>query len=108
VRIAYPPNPARTPRIWRLALLGLGWLLIAAAPVVGVFPGPGGLLVAAAGVALLLKHSAWAKRAYVRAKRRWPRSGHRLDCLMRRASALRRRALGNPHPVRAKERRRLG
>src|SRR5690606_28959019 len=46
----------------RLILLVTGWLLVVASPVVGVMPGPGGLLVFAAGLALLLKNSRWVKR----------------------------------------------
>lgn len=80
-----------------MAMMALGWLLLATAPLVGVIPGPGGLFFAAAGVALLLKHSLWAKRRYVRAKKRWPRWGGRLDRFMRRASALRRHALAELH-----------
>ncbi len=84
---------SQTPRMWRMVLLACGWLLIAAAPVVGVLPGPGGLFLAAAGAALLLRHSPWAKRRYVRARRRWPVWGDRLDRLMRRPSARRRARL---------------
>lgn len=98
----------QSPRAWRLVLLALGWLLIAAAPVLGVLPGPGGILLAAAGVALLLKNSPWAKRVYVRAKRRWPAWGGRLDRFMRRASALRRHALAELHLEQPKRKRRPG
>lgn len=69
--------------------MALGWLLIVLAPVVGVVPGPGGVFVFAAGVALLLRHSAWAKRRYVRLKRRWPWLGRHTDRVMRR---------GKPNP----------
>src|SRR3546814_3153638 len=47
----------------RLFLLGLGIFLILMAPVVGILPGPGGMLVLAAGLALTLKNSNWAKRS---------------------------------------------
>jgi hypothetical protein len=69
---------------WRLAWLLLGWALIAAAPFVGVIPGPGGIFLFAAGAALLIRNSVWAKRYYVRIKRRWPRFGHAADKAMRR------------------------
>ncbi len=59
----------------RLTQLAVGWLLIALAPVVGVLPGPGGVLVFAAGLALVLRGSLWAKRRYVAFKRRFPRIG---------------------------------
>lgn len=86
-------NRPPTPRLWRLALLGCGWLLIAAAPVVGLLPGPGGIFLAAAGAAVLLRHSIWAKRRYARARRRWPAWGDRLDRMMRRPSVRRRARL---------------
>jgi hypothetical protein len=76
----------------RLSLLALGWLLLVAAPIVGLLPGPGGIFVAAGGLILLLKNSHWAKRQYVLAKRRWPRIGHWCDKGLRRPSFHRRRA----------------
>lgn len=75
---------------WRLTLLGTGWLLVVASPFVGVIPGPGGLVVFAAGLALLLKNSLWVKRQYVGFKRRWPRYGAWADRGLRRPSARRR------------------
>ena len=70
---------------WRIAWLALGWVLIAASPLVGVIPGPGGILVFAAGAALLIRNSCWAKRQYVRVKRRWPKLGRAADKVMRRS-----------------------
>jgi hypothetical protein len=69
---------------WRLVLMALGWLLIVAAPLVGVLPGPGGIFVFAAGVILLIRNSCWAKRRYVMMKRRWPKLGRQTDKMMRR------------------------
>jgi len=63
----------------RLTQLGVGWLLIAMAPVVGLLPGPGGVVVFAAGLALVLRASRWAKRRYVALKRRYPRIGRLSD-----------------------------
>jgi hypothetical protein len=63
----------------RLTQLGIGWLLIALTPVVGVLPGPGGVVVFAAGLALVLRASLWAKRRYVALKRRFPRLGRLSD-----------------------------
>ena len=77
----------------RLSLFLFGCLLILAAPLVGFLPGPGGGIVAAAGLSLALKNSAWAKRRYVYFKKRWPKWGHWSDWGLRRASARRRRAL---------------
>ncbi|WP_223797743.1 hypothetical protein [Sphingomonas nostoxanthinifaciens] len=65
-------------------------MLIVLAPVVGVLPGPGGIFVFVGGVALLLRNSQWAKRHYVRLKRRWPKLGHVSDRIMRRPSHRRR------------------
>src|SRR3546814_10933876 len=59
----------------RLFLLGLGIFLILMAPVVGILPRPGGMLVLAAGLALTLQNSNWTKRRFVRFKQAWPRSG---------------------------------
>jgi hypothetical protein len=77
----------------RHVLFAAGCLLIVVvAPLVGLLPGPGGVFVAAAGIALLLETSPWAKRVYVSFKRRWPRAGDWADRLLRRASARRRKA----------------
>lgn len=83
------PNKSRD-EWWRLTLLMLGWLLIAATPFVAVIPGPGGIFTFAAGAALLLKNSTWAKRAYVRFKRRYPKYGRWADKALRRSRLLRR------------------
>lgn len=64
--------------------MALGWLLIALTPLVGPIPGPGGIIVFAAGVTLLVRNSTWAKRVYVRVKRRWPKLGWAADKVMRR------------------------
>ncbi|HEY0271239.1 MAG TPA: hypothetical protein VGC10_09655 [Sphingomonas sp.] len=90
-------NPTRPAHWWqspigRNILLATGILLLLLAPIVGVLPGPGGIFLVAGGAALILRASPWAKRAYVRAKRRWPRLGHLVDRVLRRASARRRRA----------------
>lgn len=81
----------RTPPV-RLALFIVGLVLMAAAPFVGILPGPGGIFVFAAGLALALRNSDWAKRRYVRFKRWQPRVGHWADWGMRRGSHLRREA----------------
>jgi hypothetical protein len=74
----------------RFSLLAFGWLLIGASPLVGLLPGPGGIFVAAGGLALVLRNSRWAKRRYVHFKRRWPKLGHWSDRGLRRPSAARR------------------
>ena len=84
--------PLRRSRASRTALTVLGAVLVILSPFVGIIPGPGGIPVFAAGLALMLRNSEWAKRAFVRAKRRWPRLGHYADIGLRRGSAKRRRA----------------
>ena len=81
------------------ALCGLGIVLLLVSPLVGAIPGPGGIFVAGIGLALVLKTSMWAKRRYVRFKRRRPRFGHLTDLALRRRSARRRNGL--PKAVRS-------
>jgi hypothetical protein len=76
----------------RSCLFGLGVLLILVSPLVGAVPGPGGVIVFAAGLGLSLKYSDWAKRQYVRFKRRHPNKGRWADWGLRRSSARRREA----------------
>jgi hypothetical protein len=75
-----------------LFILGL-FLLFIAAPLVSPLPGPGGLLLAAAGLTLVLRTSLWAKRRYVHFKRWQPRAGTWFDWGLRRKSARRRELL---------------
>ena len=77
----------------RQALFLLGIVLIIVSPAVGAIPGPGGVVVFAAGLGLVLKYSGWAKRQYVRFKRRHPNKGRWADWGMRRPSARRREAI---------------
>ena len=74
----------------RAGLVGLGVLLMMSAAVVGPLPGPGGIVVFAAGLSIVLKYSGWAKRLYVRFKRRHPNKGRWADWGLRRPSARRR------------------
>lgn len=76
----------------RQGLLVVGLMLVLVSPVVGVIPGPGGILVFAGGLALILRNSLRAKREFVMLKRRWPKLGEIADRGLRRASAARRRA----------------
>lgn len=77
----------------RTALFLLGLFIMAASPAVGVLPGPGGIIVFAAGLTLVLKYSGWAKRVYARFKRSNPKKGAWADWGLRRRSARRREAL---------------
>ena len=74
----------------RQGLFFLGCLLIVISPLVGAIPGPGGVFVFAAGLALVLQNSEWAKRQYVKFKRKHPNKGRWADWGMRRMSARRR------------------
>ena len=91
--------PSHRSMTGRYALCTLGWLLIVLAPLIGPLPGPGGVILFAAGLGLLLKNSAWAKRAYVRFKRHHPKWGNWSDWGMRRTSAKRRAAQPSAHPL---------
>jgi len=77
----------------RSALFCLGCLLLLVTPLIGVLPGPGGVVTFGAGAALVLKYSEWAKRKYVRFKRKHPNKGRWADWGMRRRSAQRREAI---------------
>ena len=74
---------------WTIFAVGL-LLLFVVAPLVGAIPGPGGVLVAGVGLAMVLKTSMWAKRRYVKFKRWQPKAGGWADWALRRRSARRR------------------
>ena len=82
---------------WTIFVFGI-LLMIASIPV-GALPGPGGVFVFAAGLALVLKTSMWAKRRYVHFKRWQPRAGRWADWGLRRASAKRREAVRKGRPI---------
>ena len=74
-------------------LFAIGVILLLLSPLVGAIPGPGGIIVAGIGLALILKTSSWAKRRYVKFKRWQPKAGRWTDWALRRPSAQRREAL---------------
>ena len=76
----------------RTGLFVLGCLMVVVSPLVGAIPGPGGIIVFGFGLGLMLKYSEWAKRLYVRFKRRHPNKGRWADWGLRRTSARRREA----------------
>jgi hypothetical protein len=97
--LTHPPQMKRMRRptsgwtsipLVRHLLVALGFLLIALTPLVGPIPGPGGIIVFGAGLSLILKYTGWAKRLYVRFKRKHPKKGSWADWSLRRASARRR------------------
>jgi hypothetical protein len=75
----------------RTILVVAGFLLMAAAPLVGIIPGPGGVFVFAAGLVLVLQNANWARRHFARLKKRWPRFGRYADMALRRRSYRQRR-----------------
>ena len=74
-------------------MFGIGVLLLVVSPLVGAIPGPGGIVVAGIGLALILKTSVWARRRYVKFKRWQPKAGRWTDWALRRRSAKRRAAM---------------
>jgi len=76
---------------WGIFVIGV--LLLIVSPLVGAIPGPGGIIVAGVGLALVLKTSHWARRYYVKFKRWQPKAGRWTDWALRRHSAQRRAAL---------------
>lgn len=77
----------------RTGLFVVACLLLVAAPIVGLLPGPGGTVVFAVGLGIALQNSRWAKRRYVVFKRRIPKAGGWADWGLRRRSARRRTEL---------------
>ncbi len=76
-----------------------GIFLVVVSPFVGVIPGPGGIVVFALGIGLMLRSSRWAKRVYVKFKRWQPKAGGWMDWGLRRESAKRRAALRGDRPI---------
>ncbi|HEY0115680.1 MAG TPA: hypothetical protein VGB54_08155 [Allosphingosinicella sp.] len=79
-------------RTQRLVLLIVGSLLVIVSPVVGAIPGPGGIIVFAAGFGMMLKASRWVKKRYARFKLRHPKKGEWADFGLQRGSYKRRQA----------------
>ena len=84
-------------------IFGLGVILLLLSPLVGALPGPGGIIVAGLGLAMILKTSVWARRRYVRFKRWQPKAGRWTDWALRRPSAKRREAIRKAEKARLQE-----
>jgi hypothetical protein len=87
-------------------IFAIGVVLIILSPIAGAIPGPGGIFVFAIGLAMVLRTSMWAKRNYVKFKRKRPEAGRWMDWGLRRRSARRREELrksreesGGPAPL---------
>jgi hypothetical protein len=84
---------------FRVFQILLGALLIPVAGIIGLFTPPGvGLLVAGAGLALVLRNSRWARRRYLFYTRRHPRVRKAVDLGLMRGRRRRQRA-GRPSPA---------
>jgi hypothetical protein len=70
---------------YRLFMLALGWLLLVGAPLLGPLPGPGPLLILPIGLAIILKHSLWAKKRYARLAKIHPKYAGWANWAMRRS-----------------------
>jgi hypothetical protein len=85
-----PPPPVNRTLARRLSrqgqLFGGGFLLFVLPWFVWPLPFPAATLSSIAGLALILKNSAWAKRRYVGWKRRNPKTGRVVDKGLRRRS----------------------
>ncbi len=79
----------------RVAQMVAGVLLMAAGPIVGLIPAPLpiGLILFGIGLALVLRNSLWARRRYVRWKRRFPRAARFTDFGLQRRRSRDPRAL---------------
>jgi hypothetical protein len=71
-------------RLVRSGLVTLGGLVILAGVIIAPLPGPGGIPVIAVGLVVILRNSYKAKKAFVRAQRRWPKLLYPVRRLMRR------------------------
>lgn len=76
----------------RLAMFWGGLFLVIISPLVGAIPGPGGIVVFAAGFGLMLRGSRWVKKKYARFKRHHPKKGDWADFGLQRGSYKRRQA----------------
>jgi hypothetical protein len=74
-------------------MFGIGVVLMAVSPLLGALPGPGGIVVFGLGLGMVLKTSMWAKRHYVRFKKKQPKIARWTDWGLMRKSAKRREAL---------------
>jgi hypothetical protein len=78
-----PPKAKDSPA-YRWAMIILGWAIMLSAPVVGILPGPGGLILFPLGLGIVLKNSIWAKRQFSKQTKRHPEYGHWFNWAMRR------------------------
>jgi len=86
-RVSRAPHglaPEFVGRLIRGGLVALGSVIIVAGVVIAPLPGPGGIPVIALGLVVVLRNSYKAKRLFIRAQRRWPKTLHPMRRLMRK------------------------
>lgn len=85
-----PPqnNPSNGWTVKKITLLVIGWTLLGLSPLVGLLPGPGGIPMAAAGLALILSQSYTARRIFIRWQQRYPKILGPLRRFMRRTKPV--------------------
>ncbi|ADU13226.1 PGPGW domain-containing protein [Asticcacaulis excentricus] len=60
-------------RLWRGALVALGFFIVVLGIIIAPLPGPLGMPVSIAGLIIVLRNSYWAKRQFIRTWRRHPK-----------------------------------
>lgn len=83
-RLEVKPARTRLRKVMRALAIPAGWMLIALGVLVGPLPGPGGIPVIALGVVILLRHSHWARRRFIRWRRRYPKLLRPVENVLRR------------------------
>lgn len=71
-------------RLFRLGFMAIGAVIMVAGFLIAPLPGPFGLPLAVVGLMIVLRNSMWAKREFVRLKRRHPNWVFPIRRLMRR------------------------
>lgn len=77
-------RPGLLRRIWRMAMMTLGFVIILLGIIIAPLPGPGGIPVIALGLVFVLRNSYWAKRQFIRAQHKRPRYVYPFRRLLRR------------------------
>lgn len=75
---------------YRWLMLTVGWILVLGSPLLGPLPGPGPVILLPIGLAIILKHSRWAKKRYARAARIYPRYTNWANWAMQRSKVTER------------------
>lgn len=84
LRPSASPRPGLLRRARRWGMMTLGFAVILLGVLIAPLPGPGGVPVIALGLILVLKHSWWAKRQFIRAQHARPKWIYPFRRLMRK------------------------